>query len=331
MNNKTLTIAIPTFNRHEKLLKTLNSLNIFRDKFLFKVIVIDNCSQPPINEYLSDNGYSGFEYTHVQRNYGNVGMAANILLTFVNSNSEWMWLLGDDDPPLPNCLIDIYSELELTTENDFLIKFNSHAGGFPDVDMILSSEKDYIKFCSNFSYYSNMLFMSNSIYRVNAMQNHLRIMFEFNNTLAPFLIGNLKNLSENKRIKIINKFIVEHGRVEAGQTWDSHKLREGILHFSDLEGHAEFKSKVLPKLLKDYISPGWFYIYLFIYPFRYGNYNADYWRWFYQKSSFLFTGFRSYYLSFLAKTIKYYYTSKIINKIISKRIKIKLISNLDRS
>lgn len=326
-----LTITIPTFNRQDKLLRTLNNLTLIKGNYPIRIIVIDNCSTPAVSDYLKENNYNGFDHTQILRNNGNIGMCANILLCFVHATTEWMWLLGDDDPPLSNSLSDIYQQLDKTDKRDFLIKFNSHAGGFPDHDTIIDNESDFINFCNNFFYYSNMLFMSNSIYRVKTMQKHLRVMFEFNNTLAPFMIGNLLNLNEGMRIRIVNKFVIEHGRVVSGESWDQHKVREGVLYFADLKGNVEFKNKMVRKLYLNYIAPKRFYIATFVYPFRYANYSSEYWSWFYHRSSILFSGFRHIYLNFLSSTIKFYYNSKLINTIILKRIKKKIITNLDRS
>lgn len=325
-----LTIAIPTFNRHSKLLETLNCISLYKGNFPIKITVIDNCSTPPVSEYLSENKYNGFDYTQIYRNNGNIGLGANLLLCFVHTSSEWMWLLGDDDLPLPTCLESIFNEILSTGENDFLIKFNSQAGAFPDYDINITNEHEFIQFCSNFKYYSNMLFISNSIFRVEAMQKHLRVMFEFTNTLAPHIIGILKNVSENKQIKIINNYITEHGVARGTDSWDRHRLCEGVLYFSDLKDHTLFKTEMVKNLFLSYYSHNRFYDQLFKYPFRYENLSIDYWHWFYWKSAFLFRGIKSKYLLFLSRTIKFYYNSKLINYLISKRLKSKSIVNLDR-
>jgi hypothetical protein len=326
-----LTIAIPTFNRHEKLLKTLNNLYLFKGKFPIIVLIIDNFSTPPVSEYLAEKKYSGFDYTKIYRNNGNIGASANLLLSFVYAVSDWMWLLGDDDLPLSNCLNSIFNEIEKAHENDFLIKFNSPAGDFPDFDTTISNEKEFIKFCTNFRYYSNMLFISNSIFRVNSMQRNLHIMFEYTNTLAPHIIGILKNVSQNKCIKIVNNLITEHGITEeVERKWDTqHRIREGVLYFTDLKDHGSFKTEMARNLFNNYFSTKRFFTSLFAYPFKHKNYSIDYWHWFYWKSSFLFSGIKSAYLLFLSMTIKYYFNSRLINTILSKRIKSNTISNLE--
>jgi hypothetical protein len=325
-----LTIAIPSFNRHGKLLKTLNSLYLFKGNLPIKVIVVDNFSTPPISDYLLENKYSGFDYTEIFRNNGNIGASANVLMCFAYAKSEWMWLLGDDDLPLSNCLNSIFSEIKKADEDDFLIKFNSHAGGFPDFDTTIYNEEEFIKFCANFSYYSNMLFISNSIFRVNSMQRNLRVMFEYTSTMSPHIIGILNNVSENRHIKIVNCIITEHGIAQEGETWNWHRLSEGVLYFFDVKGHTLFKTEMVRKLFQNYINPNRFYGSLFVYSFRFKNYSIDYWRWYYLKSSFLFSGIKSVYLLFLSKTIKYYFSSRLINFIISKIIKSNPIAYLER-
>ena len=325
-----LTIAIPTFNRHEKLLETLNQLHLFKNELPVDIIVIDNFSSPPVLEYLIDNNYAGLNYTKIIRNNANIGGNANILMCFTHTETDWMWLLGDDDLPKKNCLIDILNDIKKTDNNDFLIKYNSDAGGFPDHETTINNEHEFINFCSNYKYYSNMLFISNSVFRTKAMKNHLRLMFEFTNSMAPHIVGILKNVSENNRIKIINTFITEHGVASEEDSWDWHRLREGVLYFSDLQNHNEFKTKVASKLFEKYLSANNFYIHAFVYPFRYENYSPEYWKWYYWKSAFLFTGVKSIYLNLLSSTVKYYLTSSIINLVVSTKIKAKKTTDLNR-
>ena len=310
-----LTIAIPTYNRHSKLLETLNVLSSLAEIITLNIIIVDNCSIPDVEAYLVEHSYPGFGYTKIYRNGGNVGLGANLLMCFVHTRTEWMWLLGDDDLPIQNCLVDIITEINNADKNTFLLKFNSHAGESPDFDTVIPTEADFIRYCSNLRYYSNMLFISNSIFRVLPMQNHLRSMYEFTNTMAPHIVGILKNLSESMQIKLINKYITCHGRAEDNERWDMHRLREGVLYFSDIKGHDEFRKKMVSKLYREYLCPKRFYIPLFVYPFRHKNYDVTYWSWFYWKSAFLFDGEKSFYLLFLAVCHKFAYRSKMINKI----------------
>lgn len=325
-----LTIAIPTYNRHEKLYQTLINLSVFKGNWPIKIIIIDNLSTPSVSDFLREKKYEGFDYTQIYRNNGNIGLGANLLLCFVYSSSEWMWLLGDDDLPVSTCLTSIFNEISRTNENDFLIKFNSQAGSFPDYDTSISNEQEFIRFCSNIRYYSNMLFISNSIFHVKSMQSHLRIMFEYTNSLAPHIIGILKNISENRQIKIVTNFITEHGVARGSDAWDPHRLYEGVLYFSDLKDHPLFISEMVKNLFLQYFSHNRFYTQLFLYPFRYENLSIDYWHWFYWKSAFLFCGFKSRYLLFLSRTIKFYFKSRLINAIVSKKIKSKIITSLGR-
>jgi hypothetical protein len=325
-----LTIAIPTYNRHEKLYKTLSKLSELMGSWPIKIIIIDNFSTPSVAEYLAEKNYKGFNYTEIHKNNSNIGLGANLLMCFVHTSTEWLWLLGDDDLPVSACLENIFCELSKAGKNDFLIKFNSQAGDFPEHDTIISNEEEFVQFCSNMSYYSNILFISNSIFRTKMMQKHLRLMYEYTNTLAPHIIGILKNVSEVNQIRIINKYISEHGVARGSDAWDHHRLCEGVLYFSDLKGHPLFKYDMVKNLFLNYFSHNKFYSQLFLYPFRYENLSLDYWRWFYWKSAFLFSGMKSRYLLFLSRTIKFYYNLRLLNSIISKRIKVRIVTNLER-
>ena len=94
-----LTIVIPTYNRHLKLLKVLNKIVTVKDGFNIKVLIIDNASTPPVEQFLYENNFNGFDYTTILTNQANIGIGANILLAYLQAKTEWAWLLGDDDLP----------------------------------------------------------------------------------------------------------------------------------------------------------------------------------------------------------------------------------------
>ena len=94
-----LTIAIQTYNRPNELLVLLHRLLPMLDSRC-KVLIVDNCSEEPVAEkqrrVLGD--WPRVDLTIV-RNRVNVGGGANILRCFELCQTEWLWVLGDDDLP----------------------------------------------------------------------------------------------------------------------------------------------------------------------------------------------------------------------------------------
>ncbi|RZK28376.1 MAG: glycosyltransferase family 2 protein, partial [Hymenobacter sp.] len=103
-----LTIAIPTYNRNERLARSLEIL-VPQLSAGVKLVIIDNCSSVPIKDTVEPYLLSNVK---VVRNTYNIGMAANILRCFENCDTEWLWVLGDDDPPHKNAVEIIIQEIK---------------------------------------------------------------------------------------------------------------------------------------------------------------------------------------------------------------------------
>ena len=186
--------------------------------------------------------------------------------------------------------------------------------------MSISSDVEFIEFCSDFSYYSNILFISNSVFRTGNMQKFAQPMMNISQTMCPLILGYFTNVSEGKKIQICNEYITGHGIADKSETWNYHRLREGMLSFADVEGHEDFKELLIQRLLLNYFGNHRNFTYtLFTYPFRFEEYSSEYWQWFYRKCSMNFTGYKKYILTLFSIIIRFYYNSKFLNKLIKAR------------
>lgn len=106
-----LTIAIPTFNRASHLEHLLVRL-IDESCGLsgISIVVSDNCSTDNTPEIV-ERFASGHGVRYI-RNAENVGVDRNISQAFDLADSEYVWICGDDDAPLPGCLAALVSVLE---------------------------------------------------------------------------------------------------------------------------------------------------------------------------------------------------------------------------
>lgn len=255
-----LSIVIPTYNRPEKLLRVLQALQKQVKHYQVQILVIDNCSDVNI-EYFLKSFNLNFDPIcfRVVRNSGNVGLGGNILMAFLLCQTKWMWLLGDDDIPHEGALEKIENELDSISEDFFAIKFNSHAGGFPKSQEFLSivNKSNCLEYLSNLSYYSNFLFISNSVYNVDEFKKFTFHMANGLRTIAPHVIASLNLLAENNKMKLVDQFIINHGRVEKGEAnWSSARLISGVIHLYDSDIPDLFKLSFIPVLLNNYISRG---------------------------------------------------------------------------
>ena len=99
MENKLLTICIPTYKRAKEL---DYSLSCFErelktvDASLLEFFISDNCSPDNTGEVVDKYIKKGLPIIY-SRNDTNIGPDNNFLKCFYAAKSKYLWLLGDDD------------------------------------------------------------------------------------------------------------------------------------------------------------------------------------------------------------------------------------------
>jgi glycosyltransferase involved in cell wall biosynthesis len=122
MSDPILTIAIPTYNRVDKLIRILQ---LIQDE-----IIKLNLSND-IEILVSDNSDAKFEGIHgiIKQpikyiwNETNVGFDRNVLNCVAKSNTRYVWLFGDDDILEANILIDVIDGLKAQSPILSILKF----------------------------------------------------------------------------------------------------------------------------------------------------------------------------------------------------------------
>lgn len=103
-------IYIPTFNRREKLLATLQSIFCQDEAGDVQIVLLDNHSDYDVEEVVK-NAYP-------QRNIKiikylcNIGGALNINMPFFFCETKWLWILSDDDVVKNHSLKTIFKDIE---------------------------------------------------------------------------------------------------------------------------------------------------------------------------------------------------------------------------
>ncbi len=118
-----LSICVSTYNRAEWLKACLENLNHLLPKPSeeIEILVCDNASQDNTSEvvkpYLTRPDFNYF------RNEKNVGMLGNLRVTAHKAKGEYIWILGDDDLVMPDCIQNII-EVIRSNPNTALIYLN---------------------------------------------------------------------------------------------------------------------------------------------------------------------------------------------------------------
>lgn len=122
---KKLSICIPTFNRSYHLNNCLNSImqNGKYTKYV-EICISDNDSTDETEKIV--NSYKKFLNINYKKNVSNLGVAKNILKSVELSNSDFCWIVGDDDLLLDNALKVVLDLIKNYNNTDFFYVNSFH-------------------------------------------------------------------------------------------------------------------------------------------------------------------------------------------------------------
>lgn len=193
-----LTIAIPTYNRNDKLSRSLAILLPQLNEQV-RVVVLDNASPIPVLESLGtllDNSA-----VKIIRNKYNVGVSSNLIKCFESCETEWMWLLGDDDPPTPDAVSIILQDIQENRECSFL-NYKSHMSESRQSDFYSVGVDDFIQKIDNFG---NVLFISLGVYNLHRLEADIRLTHQLAYCLAPHLVYLISGIKESGTVGFLSR------------------------------------------------------------------------------------------------------------------------------
>lgn len=232
-----LTIAIPTYNRPEKIKNTVLKLLPQLGEHT-QITVFDNCSSVDIKSYLNEH----IENLHlanvnVIRNVSNVGADGNFLKCFEYCETPYVWMLGDDDSPEPTAVEIILNEIELYKDEDIVgINFKSNLIT-RDKPIFLRSTKDLAEKLDDFG---NWSFISTSIYKTDAFNKYLYTAMWGAYGMSSQLIPTMMAVSKGKTFILSEKYLVTNVPIlDKAQNWSLYQFALSLS--SILEANVGFK------------------------------------------------------------------------------------------
>ena len=144
-----LSICIPTFNRYELLKRTIDSLikNLDLEQKV-EIIISDNASSDKTEKYCIELT-NKFQFIKYSRSAINLGLDLNALNAIKNANSEYCWLLSDDDIPLKGTVERIISAIKKYKPNLIYLNYiGVLESDLSNID-ILGNKKDDEIFINN--------------------------------------------------------------------------------------------------------------------------------------------------------------------------------------
>jgi glycosyltransferase involved in cell wall biosynthesis len=172
-----LTIAIPTFNRAEKLREQLDRLMLQLTPEV-RCCVYDNASPDGTREVVAKYNSRVIAYTCASYN-GGVGR--NTLRCFEECQTEWLWILSDDDPISASAVADLLRLIK-HCQADFI-----HTSA-PDCPHDADTTIDDISQLLNHASTGSLLWISTGVYRNPSFRPLLRFYADGISTWGPWMV-----------------------------------------------------------------------------------------------------------------------------------------------
>jgi len=181
-----LTIAIPTYNRVSRLQAQIERL-LPQLKPGVRLCIFDNASSDSTREVVEGYAAQGVEYAPAKCN-GGAGW--NFARCIGESQSEWVWILSDDDPVCETAVDELLGLLSTNQTCDFIHAF---PGLYTDEAVVSDIPSLFQK-----TGFNQLLWISTCIYRTDAFLPLLEVFHESIFTWAPQVVVVLRLLESGK-------------------------------------------------------------------------------------------------------------------------------------
>jgi hypothetical protein len=249
-----LTIAIPTYDRPEQLTKTVRAVFDAGFPDCVELLILDNASPVAAKAILEERLPACASRVTFLRNVGNIGLAANVLRCFEHARGKWVWVLSDDDTPLPAAVKTALLATERAIPSDVLLKFNSANGGHAAEHARIANIEELAIRCRDTGFYSNLLFISSSVFRTEVMRRHLSTGYHWGYSIAPHIAILLTCIPAGATVSIVPSSLVEHGVAEKKDQWNRSRLVTGFTSLAEIESSEQFARIAMPGIAMHYVG-----------------------------------------------------------------------------
>ncbi len=225
-----LVVAIPTFDRPQRLLATVEKVfpHIGSE---CRLEIFDNASAKGVPPELLDLERQFPDRLRITRNPANIGLGANLTRCIEAVDAEWVWVLGDDDCPADTAIATILAKIE-EHASACQINFASVWSG-PRAATV--GCKSVGELCQRSGSLSNILFVSTSVFHRERFLRHLSFAYAFNHSLGGFLAPSLLELSRRSSPVILEAAeIVAWQEAGVGGSWNGLAISLGVMSLLEL-------------------------------------------------------------------------------------------------
>lgn len=226
INKPRLTLVIPTYNRSSQLRELLTSIEKQGHRDEFKVLICDNHSDYDITQSLLEGFDRNFiDIITIKRWPFNTGMSTNISIPFLFIDTEWCWIIGDDDTITDGAIEIILNQIQ-EFPRALAIK-NSLKDFIKHKDLKVSSIESFIEYYSNKKLAGEMMYLS-MVYNMKELCPYLSKVTEYSYSHLSFLIPILFGLI-NGGYMVFSSFEAIRYRSFANDNWASARALPTVL------------------------------------------------------------------------------------------------------
>lgn len=222
LNNK-LTIIIPTYNRCQSLKVTL--ANLCKNNYdQIKIIVLDNNSKDS-TEFITREFQETYGFLEYKKNSTNIGLNANLLRTIEICETDWLWMLSDDDFIIDDCFHVIDRNLD-NSENLLLINFATREFVHREKRKVTLGLESFLMYLDSFP---NALFISTNLVNAKKLKKNISLGYQYTYSMIPYFIMLLDNLKKESSLVVFSQeSIVKFNIPERIEKWSYLNLYLGL-------------------------------------------------------------------------------------------------------
>lgn len=245
-----LTIAIPTYNRFERLIECIKSVQANKFKTLHEVLILNNGDKFDNNQKTLLGKY---DKIRIIDNPINVGMGMNMVLPFYYCKKGFLWIIGDDDKLVPDIGLELESILNKSKSSCWL-KFSIEGIESVNEDCRMQSLSELTRYYDKReSLIGNLVFVSNNIYNLDLIpRSFISKAFEFSYTHVGYLLPAIFTLNNSEYDMKLFSMKLIHYHNPGDDFWSFERVGFGLttlFHIQELnqEKNAKrFTRKLMP-------------------------------------------------------------------------------------
>lgn len=208
-----LTIAIPTFDRNEQLGRTVAAL-LPQLQPGIRLVIRDNASPVPVATSLGAV-IAGRDDVSVVRNACNIGGGANVLRCLESCETEWLWILGDDDIPLPGAVSRILGDILGADAELLSVNYRCELYDRREARELRGADD----FLTRADSLSNLLLLSASVLRAPRLKPQLRLAYAHLSSWIAHVAALLFALGDSGRVRLSMEHIVSWAPPDPTESW----------------------------------------------------------------------------------------------------------------